>query len=214
MVESKGKLTEVYIYIYIYIQCIFGDLLILILPIQPLWRMQASFRRRFTLIGVITFGGMSPLVSCLRVIVLHEFQASPDFTWTLGKMVIVSAIELDIAIMASNAASMKAIWVKYFHSNDASDSSGKQSLSSIQKQQSNELVNLPYSSRAKRSGHTRMVSTAGSASQRKKALEGNESEEELFKGTGITVTSSVALTSKDSGGSSTNLNRVYFEFKK
>lgn len=175
--------------------------------------MQASLRRRLTLIGVITFGGMSPLVSCLRVIVLHEFQASPDFTWTLGKMVIVSAIELDIAIMASNAASMKAIWVKYFSKN-ASDSAGKQSLSSIQKQQSNELVNLPYSSRAKRSGHTRMVSTDGSASQRKKALEGNESEEELFKGTGITVTSSVALTSKDSAEPSTNLNRAYFEFKK
>lgn len=176
--------------------------------------MQASLRRRLTLIAVITFGGMSPLVSFLRIIVLHQFEASPDFTWTLGKMVIVSAIELDVAIMASNAASMKAIWVKYFGKNPFG-STGEQGPSSYPKQKSNELVNLPYNSHAKRSGHTRMASVDGNGSRGRKEPWENDSEEELFKGTGITVTSSVDMISKQSAGaSSADLNRTYFEFKK
>lgn len=157
---------------------------------------------------------MSPLVSFLRIIVLHEFEVSPDFTWTLGKMVIVSAIELDVAIMASNAASMKAIWVKYFGKNPFS-SSDKQGPSSYPKRKSNELVNLPYNSRSKRSGHTRMASVDGNAPTGPKEPWENESEEELFQGNGITVTSSVDMISKKTASaSSTDLNRTYFEFKK
>lgn len=177
--------------------------------------MQASLRRRLTLIGVITFGGMSPLVSFLRIIVLHEFEVSPDFTWTLGKMVIVSAVELDVAIIASNAASMKAIWVKYFGKNPFSSTGDDQDPSSYPKQKSNELVNLPYNSRAKRSGHTRVTSIDGNGSRGRKEPWGNDSEEELFERNGITVTSSVDMISKKSAVASTaDMNRTYFEFKK
>lgn len=176
--------------------------------------MQASLRRRLTLILVITFGGMSPLVSFLRIIVLHQFSVSSDFTWTLGKMVIVSAIELDVAIIASNAASMKAIWVKYF-SNDPFSSTGEQGPSPYPKQNSNELVNLPCNSRTKRSGHSRMASVDGNGSRGRKDLWKNDSEEELFKGDGITVTSSVDMVSKKGAVASiTELNRNYFEFDK
>jgi hypothetical protein len=116
--------------------------------------------------------------------------------------------------MASNAASMKAIWVKYFGKNPFS-SSGKQGPSSYPKQQSNELANLPYNSRAKRSGHTRMASVDGNGSTGPKEPWENESEEELFQGNGITVTSSVDMISKKTvSASSTDLNRTYFEFKK
>ncbi|RAO73352.1 uncharacterized protein BHQ10_009364 [Talaromyces amestolkiae] len=210
---AKCLSTKITYYVVVAL-CIFGDLLILILPIQPLWHMQASLRRRLTLIGVITFGGMSPLVSFLRIIVLHEFEVSPDFTWTLGKMVIVSAIELDVAIIASNAASMKAIWVKYLGKNPFS-STGDQGPSSYPKQKSNELVNLPYNSRAKRSGHTHVASIDGNGSRGRKELWENDSEEELFQGNGITVTSSVDMISKKSAvASAADVNRSYFEFKK
>jgi hypothetical protein len=199
-------------------QCITGDLIILILPVQLLWNMQASRRRRIVLIGVITFGGMSPIVSFLRIIVLHEFEASPDFTWTLGKMVIVSAIELDVAIMASNAASMKAIWMKYI-SKKPFDSPGQPGSSSYQKQKdstvSNELSDLPYGSRPKRPGHTRVISSGDDTTGEPAGQWHNESEEELFRQNGIKVTSSVDMVSKRDGSTtSVELNRPYFEFTK
>lgn len=208
-------------------QCIVGDFLILVLPIQPLWHMQASLRRRITLIAVITFGGMSPLVSLLRVIVLHEFEVSPDFTWTLGKMVIVSAIELDVAIMASNAASLKAVWRKHFgktpFESTGQDGSGQSAAGVYPKKKhsamSNELSNLPYTSRSKRSGHTRVTSVDGNTTigdeRTGEREQWNESEEELFRENGITVTSSVDMFSKKGGlESSAELNRTYFEFPK
>ncbi|KUL82402.1 hypothetical protein ZTR_10327 [Talaromyces verruculosus] len=177
--------------------------------------MQASLRRRVTLIAVITLGGMSPLVSFLRIIVLHQFEASPDFTWTLGKMIIVSAIELDVAIMASNAASMKAIWVKYFGKNPFSSTGDQGPSSFYPKQKSNKLVNLPYNTRAKRSGHSRMAFVVGNGSRVRKEPWENDSEEELFEGNGITVTSSVDMISKHSAvASSADLNHTYFKFTK
>ncbi|KAJ5719283.1 hypothetical protein N7493_007738 [Penicillium malachiteum] len=93
--------------------CIFMDFVILILPIRPLWKIQASVTRRLAIIATITVGGIAVLVSCLRVIVLHEFAVNPDFTYTLGKMVIISAIELNVAITAANVPSFKAIWRKH-----------------------------------------------------------------------------------------------------
>ncbi|KAL4901992.1 hypothetical protein BDW74DRAFT_181149 [Aspergillus multicolor] len=92
---------------------ILTDFIILALPIRPLWNIQASVSRRLGVIAVITVGGVAVVVSCLRLIVLHEFAVNPDFTYTLGKMVIISAAELDVAIMAANAPSLKAVWLKH-----------------------------------------------------------------------------------------------------
>ncbi|EED14641.1 hypothetical protein TSTA_041190 [Talaromyces stipitatus ATCC 10500] len=121
----------------------------------------------------------------------------------MGKMIIVSAIELDVAIMASNAASMKAVWRKYVSKKPLT---GEQGSSSCSKQKPNEPVNLPYSSRAKRSGHTRMASIDGSGSSGRKEPYENESEEELFMIT--------ELCKKGASSASADLNRPYFEFKK
>ncbi|KAI9375055.1 hypothetical protein BJX61DRAFT_540203 [Aspergillus egyptiacus] len=92
---------------------ILTDIIILVLPIPPLWRMQAPVCRRIEVIAVVTFGGAAVIVACLRVIVLHEFVVNPDFTYILGSMVIVSAVELNVAIMAANAPSLKAVWLKH-----------------------------------------------------------------------------------------------------
>ncbi|OKL58121.1 hypothetical protein UA08_06435 [Talaromyces atroroseus] len=213
--DAKCLSTKITYYVAVAL-CITGDLIVLTLPIQPLWNMQASRRRRIALIAVITFGGVSPLVSFLRIIVLHEFEVSPDFTWTLGKMVIVSAIELDVAIMVSNAASLKAIWVRYI-TKKPFDSTGQPGSSSYQKQKhsaaSNELSELPYGSRPKRLRRTRVASIPGDTTCERGEHWHNESEEELFHQNGIKVTSSVDMVSKrDRSTSSAELNRNYFEF--
>uniref|UniRef100_A0A4E9EN24 Rhodopsin domain-containing protein n=1 Tax=Gibberella zeae TaxID=5518 RepID=A0A4E9EN24_GIBZA len=60
--------------------------------------------------AVITAGGSAVLCCVLRVIVLHEFAESTDFTWALGKMVIISAIEIDMGIIAANMPAIKAFY--------------------------------------------------------------------------------------------------------
>ncbi|OMP84294.1 hypothetical protein BK809_0000301 [Diplodia seriata] len=89
------------------------DIIILVLPIQTVWSLQMTLRRRLAVLGVICTGGAAVLISALRIMVLLEFSASPDFTWTLGKMIIVSAFEINIAIIASNMPSIKALWLNW-----------------------------------------------------------------------------------------------------
>jgi hypothetical protein len=49
----------------------------------------------------------------LRLIVLHQFEKNIDLTYTLGKLIIITSIEIDLAIIAANAPSLKIYWTKY-----------------------------------------------------------------------------------------------------
>ncbi|KAJ5745080.1 hypothetical protein N7520_010262 [Penicillium odoratum] len=89
------------------------DSIILFSPIRPLWKIQASVTRRLGIIATITVAGIAVIVSCLRIIVLHQFAVHPDFTYVLGEMVIISAVELNSAIVASNLPTFKAVWRKH-----------------------------------------------------------------------------------------------------
>ena len=94
-------------------QSAFVDIAILILPIRPLWHIQVSLRKRLTLISIVSLGGLVVIVSMLRIIVLNLFEKEIDITYTLGKLIIVSSIEIDLAIIAANAPSLKIYWSKY-----------------------------------------------------------------------------------------------------
>ncbi|KAL4925250.1 uncharacterized protein BDV17DRAFT_294646 [Aspergillus undulatus] len=76
---------------------IFTDFIIVALPIRTLWYLQASLSRRLGVIAVVSARGVAAVVSCLRVIVLHEFCMT----------------ELDVAITTANAPSLKAVWLKH-----------------------------------------------------------------------------------------------------
>ncbi|KAL4886243.1 hypothetical protein BJY04DRAFT_213774 [Aspergillus karnatakaensis] len=112
------------------------DFIILLLPIRPLWSIQATLTRRLGVIAVVSVGGVAVIVSCLRIIVLHEFASNPDFTYILGKMVVISAVELNVAIMAANAPSLKAVWLKHVTGSLGSYLSSSVRLSSLAKNNS------------------------------------------------------------------------------
>lgn len=44
---------------------------------------------------------------------LVQFGSNPDFTYPLAKLLLVSAIEIQVGIMAANAPSLKAVWLKH-----------------------------------------------------------------------------------------------------
>lgn len=128
-----------------FLQNILTDFIILSLPIRPLWNMQASLSRRLGVIAVVSVGSVAVIVSCLRLIVLHEFAVNPDFSYILGKMVIISAAELNVAIMAANAPSLKAVWLKHV-SGSLSNYMSSMPLSSLSKKQ-NSAPEAPVSRR-------------------------------------------------------------------
>lgn len=206
-----------------HIQSILTDCIILLLPIPPLWAIQASIRRRLTLIALISFGGSAVLVSFLRLIVLHEFDVDPDFTYTLGKMVIISAIELDVAIMAANAPALKAVWLKHVSKSGLTDADASASYNRYRATGSNgrpkgsgshELSGI---SKKIRSDHEKVPSIDNTTIEQGGGDQWrNDSEEELFRSKdGIVVTSSVGVQSRrDASSPPEDLNRPYFEFGK
>ncbi|CAG1974452.1 unnamed protein product [Fusarium graminearum] len=89
---------------------LFVDFCIFFLPLPTIFTLKMSIKRKLAVSAVITAGGSAVLCCVLRVIVLHEFAESTDFTWALGKMVIISAIEIDMGIIAANMPAIKAFY--------------------------------------------------------------------------------------------------------
>lgn len=93
------------------------DLIIVLLPIHSLWQIQVSIRKRIALISILSLGFIVVIISCIRLAVLLEFDPDPklsDFTWVLGKLIIISSVELEVAIIVANAPSLKTLAEKWF----------------------------------------------------------------------------------------------------
>lgn len=86
------------------------DIFILILPLPIVFSLQMSPKRRMTVLAVVTTGGSAVLVCGLRGIVLVEAATSPDFTFTLGKLLVMLNSELQVAIIAANMPSLKTFY--------------------------------------------------------------------------------------------------------
>ena len=175
-------------------QNIATDVLILILPIHTVWTLHMTIRRKIGVITVIGFGGVAVLVSMLRLIVLYQFYVNPDFPYILGRMIVISAFEIEIAVIAANMPSMKALWTTVVRKGSASGSGGPANsyrLSSVE-------PSKQHRSRGSRplggGGRTRM--SAKDLSEHGTDTWRNESEEELFGKSGqIKVTTDIAVNS-------------------
>ncbi|KAL7276060.1 hypothetical protein RUND412_000976 [Rhizina undulata] len=104
---------------------IFIDFVIFFLPMRIIWEMKASLRRKISLMGILGIGLIAIIVSCLRLIILYRFSISTDITWLLGYMVIVSCVEIDLAIIAANVPSFKSLWIKYVRKGQIGKSSSQ-----------------------------------------------------------------------------------------
>lgn len=70
-----------------------------------------SLRRKLSILAVVCLGGIAVLVSALRIIVALEFLADPDdTTYGLAKLVIMTCVELQVAIVTANMPAVKALW--------------------------------------------------------------------------------------------------------
>lgn len=156
-------------------QNIIEDVYILVLPISTVLSLQMSTRRKVAVLAVISFGASAVLVACFRLIPLFELNSSPDISYVLGKMVIVAALEIQLAIVAVNLPSLKALW------NKMTGGSSAGSKPSYSHQTSYKLSTLKSSSRSRSKRASR-----GSITRMEHDVRITESEEELFKQNGRT----------------------------
>ncbi|GME28826.1 hypothetical protein F5883DRAFT_504563 [Neofusicoccum parvum] len=91
---------------------IITDVIILALPIPTVWSLQMPMRRKIAVIAVVSFGASAVIVAMCRFIVLRELGTTEDPSYTLGKMIVVAALEIQFAIIAVNLPSMKVLWTR------------------------------------------------------------------------------------------------------
>ena len=169
------------------------------------------------LVSVVSLGGAAVIVSMLRLIVLREFETSPDFTWALGKLIIISAIELDVAIMAANGPALKTIWSKHISKTAFTGSTDRYAAS-------HELSGMSSSKRRTQRSSTKQSHQRGEdhfsqprvPTEVRSASSGeisrNDSIEKLFKNEdGIVVTTSMGVESRLASDPDGH-NRPYYQF--
>lgn len=106
------------------------DIIILVLPIHTIWKLNMSRRKKISVTAVIAFGGSSVIVAACRFIVLAQLAVTTDLSYVLGHMVIVAAVEVELAIIAVNMPSMKVLFSRRNNGESSDDRYPKQQSSS------------------------------------------------------------------------------------
>ncbi|POS73775.1 hypothetical protein DHEL01_v207828 [Diaporthe helianthi] len=89
---------------------IITDVVILFLPIRTIWNLNMTRRKKIAVLGVLCFGASSVIVAACRFIVLAELGSTDDPSYVLGNMVVVAAIEIQLAVVAVNLPALKALF--------------------------------------------------------------------------------------------------------
>jgi hypothetical protein len=158
----------------------------------------------------------------LRLIVLHSFEKNIDLTYTLGKLIIISSIEIDLAIIAANAPSLKIYWTKYISKPMPTRKSQYEShtLSTLQGQKVlSQASSCHITSTNRRSNMMSPDQLAaleeGDISQMRPSSFYNHSQENLWKSdSGIIVTSSVGVVVHAAPEQQEELEANYYVFDK
>ncbi|OQU95024.1 hypothetical protein CLAIMM_01293 [Cladophialophora immunda] len=165
---------------------LFLDSIILFLPVTVFWGLQMNWRRRLAVYSVITMGGLVVVVSGLRLIVVNQFATNPDFTYILGRMILISAVEIQVGIFAANMPGIKAfytVWRKgELSSNGTKKSQG--SAGAVSSGQAHQLATLwnKHGDKNKRVEDDKVTDGDGDGSERH--LTRSRSSEELSTGVG------------------------------
>lgn len=88
------------------------DFYVFLLPIPTLWNLQMPFRRKIAVISVFAFGGAAVIMGLIRFHSLRGMQSLFDTSRSIGEIIIVAALELNLAVIAVNLPAIRSIWIK------------------------------------------------------------------------------------------------------
>lgn len=164
-----------------------------------------STRRKIAVLSVICFGACAVIVALCRFIILKQLATSPDTSYVLGRMIIVAALEIEVAVVAVNLPGMKSLFTRISGSskdNSASYPPGdsynmggyKRTGSSGKKSRKTSLLSI---------SHQRSQHTPGELGA---TLTGSEEELLRREGGNIKITTNVQVTPMQGnrGGSAPN----------
>ncbi|KAJ5519802.1 hypothetical protein N7463_000255 [Penicillium fimorum] len=112
----------------------FSDIIILILPIPTVLSLQMSTRRKVAVLGIICFGFLSVVTALCRFVVQKQLITDPDTSYIMGRMIIVAAIEIQIAVIAVNLPALWSLFTKLIgssHDLTSYEDRGVHNLSSL-----------------------------------------------------------------------------------
>ncbi|PYH91802.1 hypothetical protein BO71DRAFT_401046 [Aspergillus ellipticus CBS 707.79] len=111
---------------------VFMDIIILALPIPTVMKLQVSAQRQVAL-GVICFGSLSLVTLLCRFYVQKQLISSSDTAWVMGRMVIITAIEIGISMVAVNLPALRALVPNLTGSSHDYSTDGAHKLSDLSK---------------------------------------------------------------------------------
>lgn len=97
------------------LQNVILDFYVFFLPIPTLWKLQMPMRKKLGVISVFAFGGISVILGVIRFHSLWKLvDLNPKQTARgVGEVLIVAALELNVAAIAVNLPAIRSIYVKY-----------------------------------------------------------------------------------------------------
>ncbi|KAI0545610.1 hypothetical protein F4679DRAFT_588352 [Xylaria curta] len=95
------------------------EILILLLPIPPVVRLQASPEKKRLVILTFLVGGVDCVVSIVRITVWILRSESPDLSWQLVTNGLLTATEMTVGLLAVSFPVYRPLFKKLAHANDS-----------------------------------------------------------------------------------------------
>ncbi|KAL7770355.1 hypothetical protein CFE70_000289 [Pyrenophora teres f. teres 0-1] len=111
------------------------DIYVFILPIPTLLGLHMPTKRKLAVLSVFLFGGSSVIMSCIRFHSVVHVQSLVNTSKNIGEVMIVVALELNLAAVAVNLPSIRAIWVKGWNGRRGGAEARTGALNGISKRQ-------------------------------------------------------------------------------
>ncbi|TEY40874.1 hypothetical protein BOTCAL_0416g00070 [Botryotinia calthae] len=89
------------------------DIYILLLPVQPIIKLQMPTRTKLNIIAVFTTGIFALVASCVSLYYRYELTYGPDVNWNEGAFVSSAVVEINVAIICSSMPACHSL-VKHY----------------------------------------------------------------------------------------------------
>ncbi|KAF2645134.1 hypothetical protein P280DRAFT_390538 [Massarina eburnea CBS 473.64] len=149
------------------------DIYILILPMRTVWTLQMPIRRKIAILSVFSFGISALLVGLVRFHSLISLNSNTNTSHGVGEMMIVAALEFNLATLAVNLPAMKCLWLKIQNKSSFESSTGPTAGTPLQQ-------GYGLSTIGKKKQKSKM-NDLGTITRLEQGVQGSESEEELWK---------------------------------
>ncbi|KAL2802686.1 hypothetical protein BJX63DRAFT_414189 [Aspergillus granulosus] len=120
------------------------DVLILALPIRPIWKLQMPLKRRLWILGLFTIGFIACIAALVRFSTLVYAKDETNFTHSAATSLIWMEVEFNLALISGSLSSLPKLFTR--HNRDSSISTSPTSQKSEHGSQ-NAPANFELSSR-------------------------------------------------------------------